>query len=115
MSTLPLDWNRDGSHEHLCSTCSHHASGHAHDTGRCLHTGCTCTEPHYPAVGCPCETLRTTPAVGDRVQVGKGKKTWQVLELWTAPDGTAMAHLLPDGGYTRTSVNVDRLTIVERA
>lgn len=55
-------------------------------------------------------------AVGDRVQVGKGKTVWQVVELWTAAaDGTPMAALLPDGGYTRTSVSLDRLTVIQRA
>jgi hypothetical protein len=54
-------------------------------------------------------------SVGDRVQVGKGKTVWQVVELWTAPDGTAMAALLFDGGYTRASYPLSRLTSVERA
>lgn len=61
--------------------------------------------------------MTTAPiAIGDRVQIGKGTKTWQVLELWTNPtDDDLIATLLPDGGYSRTSVPVDRLTIVERA
>lgn len=63
--------------------------------------------------------MTATIRVGDRVQVGKGKKTWQVIELWTTVatcrEGTSMATLLPDNGYTRTSVTVDRLTVVERA
>lgn len=58
--------------------------------------------------------MSTPIAVGDRVQVGKGKTSWQVVELWAAPNGDAMAALLPDGGYSRTSVTVDRLTVLER-
>jgi hypothetical protein len=53
--------------------------------------------------------------VGARVQVGKGKTVWQVVELWTAPDGTAMAALLFDGGYTRASYPISRLAVVGRA
>lgn len=53
--------------------------------------------------------------VGDRVRIGKGKTVWQVVELWAAADGSPMAALLPDGGYSRTSVSVDRLTVLERA
>lgn len=61
--------------------------------------------------------MNATPiAVGDRVQIGRGKKSWQVLELWTNPtDEELIATLLPDDGYTRTSVPVDRLTLIERA
>ena len=60
--------------------------------------------------------MTTTPiAVGDRVQVGKGKTIWQVVELWTASNSTPMAALLPDNGYSRTSVSLDRLTVLERA
>lgn len=54
-------------------------------------------------------------AVSDRVQVGKGKTAWTVVELWSAPAGEPMASLLPDGGYTRASYPVDRLTVLERA
>lgn len=61
--------------------------------------------------------MTTAPLkIGDRVQVGKGSKTWQILELWPNPaDDQLIATLLPDGGYSRTSVPVDRLTLVERA
>lgn len=60
--------------------------------------------------------MTTLLKVGDRVQIGKGTKTWQILELWTnSADDQLIATLLPDDGYTRTSVPVDRLTLLERA
>jgi hypothetical protein len=55
------------------------------------------------------------PRIGDVVRVGKGKKTWRIESFWTgyAP-GEALARLVPVDGYTATSADTTRLTLVER-
>lgn len=49
-----------------------------------------------------------TPSVGDNVRVGKGKRLWQITEIWGRDNH--LATLIPlEGGYTGTTVTVDRL------
>ena len=55
--------------------------------------------------------------VGDIVRVGKGKRLWRVQSFWTAPaNGVTYAALGPTDtvGYSTTSANPDRLTIVTK-
>jgi len=55
--------------------------------------------------------------VGDVVRIGKGKRLWRVQSFWTAkPTGVTYAALGPTDtvGYSTTSANPDRLTIVTK-
>lgn len=54
-----------------------------------------------------------TVAVGDVVRVGKGKKLWRVDGFWGA-DFRPMADLAPLDGYSRSSAELERLTLVDR-
>jgi hypothetical protein len=53
--------------------------------------------------------------VGDSVRIGKGKTLWTVLGFWTGHDGIRYASLFGGGGYSGTSADPDRLTIVTKA
>lgn len=54
--------------------------------------------------------------VGDTVRIGKGRKLWRVESFWPGhPEGTTLARLEPVDGYTATSVETGRLTVVQRA
>lgn len=60
------------------------------------------------------ETKADTAArVGDVVRVGKGRKLWRVESLWPGDDET-LARLEPLDGYSHTSAELTRLTIVAR-
>ncbi|GAB3884465.1 hypothetical protein [Terrabacter terrigena] len=50
---------------------------------------------------------------GDIVQVGKGKRRWTVKDFWQPARGGVLANLTIDG-YVNQSVEVGRLTVVER-
>jgi len=51
--------------------------------------------------------------VDDTVRIGKGTVLWRVHNFWThTPTGTRFAALRGGGGYSTTSVTLDRLTVV---
>ncbi|HEY1176506.1 MAG TPA: hypothetical protein VGF17_10135 [Phytomonospora sp.] len=50
---------------------------------------------------------------GDIVRVGKGKRRWTVEGFWQPEHGSILANLTVDG-YVNQSVEVGRLTVVER-
>lgn len=47
-------------------------------------------------------------AIGDKVTVGGGEKVWVIERFW-APHGEQLASLSPVGGFSGTTVSVDRL------
>lgn len=56
--------------------------------------------------------------VGDIVRIGKGKRLWRVQSFWTAKaTGVTYAALGPldSTGYTTTSADLFRLTVVTKA
>lgn len=57
-------------------------------------------------------TTPYTPAIGDRVHIGKGKAVWIIQDFPTLTNGTTVAALTREGsnGYTNTSTEPERLT-----
>jgi len=54
--------------------------------------------------------------VGDVVRIGKGKTLWTVRTFWVAQStGERYVGLFGGGGYSGTSVTLDRLTVVTKA
>ena len=55
--------------------------------------------------------------VGDTVRIGKGHKQWRVQSFWTSAVGDRYASLGPldSTGYSTTSADLFRLTVVTKA
>jgi hypothetical protein len=56
------------------------------------------------------KTTPYTPAIGDRVRIGKGKAVWTIEGFPTLPSGAKVATLTRSNGYTNTTVEPERLT-----